>query len=128
MARIEGVDLPRNKRVEVGLTYLYGIGPTRAQQILAGTKVNPDTRVKDLSEADVAAIREFISKNYKVEGDLRREVQMSIKRLIEIGSYRGMRHRRNLPVRGQRTRTNSRTRKGTKKTVAGRGRRRGTKK
>ena len=128
MARIEGVDLPRNKRVEVGLTYLYGIGPTRAHAILAGTKVNPDTRVKDLSEADVAAIREFIGKNYKVEGDLRREVQMSIKRLIEIGSYRGMRHRRNLPVRGQRTRTNSRTRKGTKKTVAGRGRRRGTKK
>jgi small subunit ribosomal protein S13 len=128
MARIEGVDLPRNKRVEVGLTYLYGIGPTRAQAILTHTKVNPDTRVKDLSEADVAAIREYISKNYKVEGDLRREVQMSIKRLIEIGSYRGMRHRRNLPVRGQRTRTNSRTRKGTKKTVAGRGRRRGTKK
>jgi small subunit ribosomal protein S13 len=128
MARIEGVDLPRNKRVEVGLTYLYGIGPTRAQQILTHTKVNPDTRVKDLSEADVAAIREFITKNYKVEGDLRREVQMSIKRLIEIGSYRGMRHRRNLPVRGQRTRTNSRTRKGTKKTVAGRGRRRGAKK
>jgi small subunit ribosomal protein S13 len=128
MARIEGVDLPRNKRVEVGLTYLYGIGPTRAQKILAGTKVNPDTRVKDLSEADVQAIREFITKNYKVEGDLRREVQMSIKRLIEIGSYRGMRHRRNLPVRGQRTRTNSRTRKGTKKTVAGRGRRRGAKK
>ncbi len=128
MARIEGVDLPRNKRVEVGLTYLYGIGPTRAHAILAGTKVNPDTRVKDLSEADVQAIREFISKNYKVEGDLRREVQMSIKRLIEIGSYRGMRHRRNLPVHGQRTRTNSRTRKGTKKTVAGRGRRRGAKK
>ena len=128
MARIEGVDLPRNKRVEVGLTSIYGIGPTRAQQILAQTKVNPDIRVKDLSEADVQAIREFISKNYKVEGDLRRDVQMSIKRLIEIGSYRGMRHRRNLPVRGQRTRTNSRTRKGTKKTVAGRGRRRGAKK
>jgi small subunit ribosomal protein S13 len=128
MARIEGVDLPRNKRVEIGLTYLYGIGPTRAQQILTHTKVNPDIRVKDLSEADVAAIREFISKNYKVEGDLRREVQLSIKRLIEIGSYRGMRHRRNLPVRGQRTKTNSRTRKGTKKTVAGRGRRRGAKK
>ncbi|MGE5462766.1 MAG: 30S ribosomal protein S13 [Syntrophothermus sp.] len=128
MARIEGVDLPRNKRVEVGLTYLYGIGPTRAQEILAQTKVNPDIRIKDLSEADVQAIREFISKNYKVEGDLRREVQMSIKRLIEIGSYRGMRHRRNLPVRGQRTKTNSRTRKGTKKTVAGRGRRRGAKK
>ncbi|MEO8355782.1 MAG: 30S ribosomal protein S13 [Chloroflexota bacterium] len=128
MARIEGVDLPRNKRVEIGLTYLYGIGPTRAQEILTHTKVNPDIRIKDLSEADVAAIREYISKTYKVEGDLRREVQMSIKRLIEIGSYRGMRHRRNLPVRGQRTKTNSRTRKGTKKTVAGRGRRRGAKK
>jgi small subunit ribosomal protein S13 len=128
MARIEGVDLPRNKRVEVGLTYLYGIGPTRAREILAQTRVNPDTRIKDLSEADVAAIREYVGKTYKVEGDLRREVQMSIKRLIEIGSYRGMRHRRNLPVRGQRTRTNSRTRKGTKKTVAGRGRRRGAKK
>ncbi len=125
MARIEGVDLPRNKRVEIGLTYLYGIGPTRAQKILVQTKVNPDTRIKDLSEADVAAIREFISKNFKVEGDLRREVQMSIKRLIEIGSYRGLRHRRNLPVRGQRTRTNARVRKGTKKTVAGRGRRKG---
>jgi small subunit ribosomal protein S13 len=128
MARIEGVDLPRNKRVEVGLTYLFGIGPTRARNILTQARVNPDTRVKDLSEADVAAIREYISKHYKVEGDLRREVQLSIKRLIEIGSYRGMRHRRNLPVRGQRTRTNSRTRKGTKKTVAGRGRRRGAKK
>ena len=128
MARIEGVDLPRNKRVEVGLTYLYGIGPTRAREILAETKVNPDIRVKDLSEADTALIRDYIAKNFKVEGDLRREVQMSIKRLIEIGSYRGMRHRRNLPVRGQRTRTNSRTRKGTKKTVAGRGRRRGAKK
>jgi small subunit ribosomal protein S13 len=128
MARIEGVDLPRNKRVEVGLTYLFGIGPTRARAILDHTKVNPDTRIKDLSEAEVSALREFISKNYKVEGDLRREVQMNIKRLIEIGCYRGLRHRRNLPVRGQRTRTNSRTRKGTKKTVAGRGRRRGAKK
>ena len=128
MARIEGVDLPRNKRVEIGLTYLFGIGPTRANAILTHTKVNPDIRVKDLSEADVAAIREYITKNYKVEGDLRREVQLSIKRLIEIGSYRGLRHRRNLPARGQRTRTNSRTRKGTKKTVAGRGRRRGAKK
>jgi len=128
MARIEGVDLPRNKRVEVGLTYIFGIGPTRAQKILDHTKVNPDTRVKDLSEADVSALREYISKNFKVEGDLRREVQMNIKRLIEIGSYRGLRHRRNLPVHGQRTRTNSRTRKGTKKTVAGRGRRRGGKK
>src|SRR5215467_12556499 len=119
MARIEGVDLPRNKRVEVGLTYLYGIGPTRAREILAETKVNPDIRVKDLSEADTALIRDYIAKNYKVEGDLRREVQMSIKRLIEIGSYRGMRHRRNLPVRGQRTRTNARTRRGPKRTVAG---------
>jgi small subunit ribosomal protein S13 len=128
MARIEGVDLPRNKRVEVGLTYLYGVGPTRAREILSSTKVNPDTRVKDLSEADVQAIREYVSKHYTVEGDLRREVQLSIKRLIEIGSYRGMRHRRNLPVRGQRTKTNSRTRKGAKKTVAGRGRRRGAKK
>ena len=128
MARIEGVDLPRNKRVEVGLTYLFGIGPTRVQKILAQTKVNPDTRIKDLSEAEVSAIREVISKNFKVEGDLRREVQMNIKRLIEIGSYRGLRHRRNLPVRGQRTKTNARTRKGTKKTVAGRGRRKGAKK
>jgi small subunit ribosomal protein S13 len=128
MARIEGVDLPRNKRVEVGLTYLYGIGPTRAKEVLAETKVNPDIRVKDLSEADVAAIREYIGKNFTVEGDLRREVQMSIKRLIEIGSYRGLRHRRNLPVHGQRTKTNARTRKGVKKTVAGRGRRRGAKK
>ena len=128
MARIEGVDLPRNKRVEVGLTYLFGIGPTRAQKILAQTKINPDTRIKDLSDAEVSAIREVISKNFKVEGDLRREVQMNIKRLIEIGSYRGLRHRRNLPVRGQRTKTNARTRKGTKKTVAGRGRRKGAKK
>jgi small subunit ribosomal protein S13 len=128
MARIEGVDLPRNKRVEVGLTYLYGIGPTRAREILSNTKVSPDTRVKDLSEAEVSVIREYISKHYAVEGDLRREVQMSIKRLIEIGSYRGLRHRRNLPARGQRTKTNSRTRKGVKKTVAGRGRRRGAKK
>jgi small subunit ribosomal protein S13 len=128
MARIEGVDLPRNKRVEVGLTYLFGVGPTRSREILAATKINPDTRIKDLTEAEVAAIREFVSKNYKVEGDLRREQQMNIKRLIEIGSYRGLRHRRNLPVHGQRTRTNSRTRKGTKKTVAGRGRRRGAKK
>ena len=125
MARIEGVDLPRNKRVEVGLTYLFGVGPTRAREILMATKVSPDTRVKDLTEAEVTAMREFISKNFKVEGDLRREQQMNIKRLIEIGSYRGLRHRRNLPVRGQRTRTNSRTRKGSKKTVAGRGRRRG---
>lgn len=125
MARIEGVDLPRNKRVEVALTYIYGIGDTRAKQIIAATQVNPDTRVKDLTEAEAGLLREYIAKNFKVEGDLRRDVQMSIKRLIEIGCYRGMRHRRNLPVRGQRTRTNSRTRKGPKKTVAGRGRRRG---
>jgi len=125
MARIEGVDLPRNKRVEIGLTYLYGIGLTRSHEILAVTKINPDTRIKDLSEAEVAAIREYILKNYKVEGDLRREVQLNVKRLIEIGSYRGLRHRRNLPVNGQRTRTNARSRKGIKKTVAGRGRRKG---
>ncbi len=128
MARIEGVDLPRNKRVEVGLTYIYGIGLPRAQEILAATRVNPDTRVKDLTDAEVAQLRDFIGQKYKVEGDLRREVQLNIKRLIEIGSYRGLRHRRNLPVRGQRTRTNARTRKGPKKTVAGRGRRRGGKK
>jgi small subunit ribosomal protein S13 len=128
MARIEGVDLPRNKRVEIGLQYIYGIGPTRARQIIEATKVNPDIRVKDLSEADTALLRDYIGKSYKVEGDLRREVQMNIKRLIEIGCYRGLRHRRNLPVHGQRTRTNSRTRKGPKKTVAGRGRRRGGKK
>lgn len=128
MARIEGVDLPRNKRVEVGLTYIFGIGPTRARTILAATAVSPDIRVRDLSESDLAALREFIGRSYKVEGDLRREVQMNIKRLIEIGCYRGLRHRRNLPVNGQRTRTNSRTRKGPKKTVAGRGRRRGGKK
>ena len=128
MARIEGIDLPRNKRVEIGLRYLYGIGPTRSNEILKATQVNPDTRVKDLTDSEVATIREFINQNYKVEGDLRRDVQMHIKRLIEIGCYRGLRHRRNLPVHGQRTRTNARTRKGPKKTVAGRGRRRGAKK
>jgi small subunit ribosomal protein S13 len=128
MARIEGVDLPRNKRVEVGLTYIYGIGLSRARQVLRDTRVSPDTRVKDLTDAEVSLLRDFIVQNYKVEGDLRREVQLHIKRLIEIGSYRGLRHRRNLPLRGQRTRTNARTRKGPKKTVAGRGRRRGAKK
>jgi small subunit ribosomal protein S13 len=128
MARIEGVDLPRNKRVEVGLTYIFGVGPTRARQLLAATSVNPDTRVKDLTEVEVSSIREYITKNWKVEGDLRRSEQLNIKRLIEIGCYRGLRHRRSLPVRGQRTRTNARIRKGTKKTVAGRGRRRGGKK
>jgi small subunit ribosomal protein S13 len=125
MARIEGVDLPRNKRIEIALTYIYGIGLTRAHEILAATSVNPDIRVRDLTEDDASLLREFIAKNYTVEGDLRRAVQMNIKRLVEIGCYRGLRHRRNLPARGQRTRTNSRTRKGPKKTVAGRGRRRG---
>ncbi len=128
MARIEGVDLPRNKRVEIGLTYLYGVGLPRAQEALVATRVNPDTRVKDLTDAEVNLLRDYITSHWKVEGDLRREVQLNIKRLIEIGSYRGMRHRRNLPVHGQRTRTNARTRKGPKKTVAGRGRRRGGKK
>lgn len=128
MARIEGIDLPRNKRVEIGLTYLYGIGRTRATQILADTGISPDIRIKDLTEADVATLREYISKNFLVEGDLRRETQLNIKRLMEIGCYRGLRHRRNLPTRGQNTRTNARTRKGPKKTVAGRGRRRGSKK
>ncbi len=128
MARIEGVDLPREKRVEVGLTYIYGIGPVLSQRILQATKVNPDTRIKDLTEAEVTALREYIGKHFTVEGDLRREVQLNIKRLQEIGCYRGMRHRRNLPVRGQRTRTNARSRKGVKKTVPGRGRRRGAKK
>ena len=124
MARIEGVDLPRDKRVEYGLTYIYGIGLTTSQQILAQTEVNPDTRVKDLTDDEVTKLRDYITKNLKVEGDLRREVQLNIKRLLEIG-WRGMRHAKGLPVRGQRTRTNSRTRKGPAKTVAGRGRRRG---
>lgn len=126
--RIEGIDLPRDKRVEISLRYLFGIGPKLSNDILAATKINPGTRVKDLTEAEQTMIRDYIGSHYTVEGDLRREVQLNIKRLIEIGSYRGMRHRRNLPVRGQRTRTNSRTRKGTKKTVAGRGRKRGAKK
>jgi small subunit ribosomal protein S13 len=125
MARIEGVDLPRNKRVEVGLTYIYGIGRTRSNEILTATGVNPDARIKDLTEVEVNLLREYISSHFMVEGDLRRDIQMSIKRLVEIGCYRGLRHRRNLPARGQRTRTNARSRKGPKKTVAGRGRRRG---
>lgn len=128
MARIEGVDLPRDKRVEVGLTYIFGIGRPRSRQILRSTGVSPDTRVKDLTEAEVAALRDFINSSYRVEGELRREVQLNIKRLQEIGTYRGMRHRRSLPVRGQRTRTNARTRRGVRKTVPGRGRRRGAKK
>jgi small subunit ribosomal protein S13 len=128
MARIAGIDLPRNKRVEIGLTYIFGIGRSRSNAILSAAGVHPDTRVRDLAEAEVAQLREIIEREYRVEGDLRREVQMNIKRLMEIGCYRGLRHRRNLPVRGQRTKTNARTRKGPKKTVAGRGRRRGTKK
>ena len=129
MARIEGVDLPRDKRVEVGLTYLYGIGRASSNMLLEKAGVNPDTRVKDLTEAETVAIRDAISaSSILIEGELRRDVQMNIKRLQEIGTYRGLRHRRNLPVRGQRTRTNARTRKGIKNTVPGRGRRRGTKK
>ncbi len=128
MARIEGVDLPRNKRIEIGLTYIHGIGRPTARQALLTTGINPDTRVNDLTEDEITSLREFISQNLVVEGDLRREVQMNIKRMMDIGCYRGLRHRRNLPVHGQRTRTNARTRKGPKKTVAGRGRRRGMKK
>jgi small subunit ribosomal protein S13 len=124
MARIEGVDLPRDKRIEIALTYIYGIGRPTSNKILGQTGVNPDTRVKDLTEAELQALREMVG-TMTVEGDLRREVQLNIKRLSEIGCYRGMRHRRNLPLRGQRTRTNARTRKGPKKTVPGRGRRRG---
>lgn len=128
MARIAGTDLPRDKRVEVGLTYIYGIGRSLSNEILQQANISPDTRVRDLTEAEVARLRELIDRNYKVEGDLRREHQMNIKRLMEIGCYRGIRHRKNLPVRGQRTRTNARTRRGPKKTVPGRGRRRGMKK
>src|SRR5260221_8966761 len=116
MARIEGVDLPREKRIEIGLTYIYGIGRPRSFEILDSTGVNPDIRVRDLSEAEVQLLRDAVS-NYRVEGELRREVQLNIKRLVEIGSYRGVRHRRNLPVRGQRTKTNARARRGPKKTV-----------
>jgi small subunit ribosomal protein S13 len=119
MARISGVDLPRDKRVEVALTYIYGVGPSTSRTILTQTGVSPDIRVKDLSESEIAALREYIDKNYRVEGDLRREVSMNIKRLTEIGCYRGLRHRRNLPVRGQRTKTNARTKRGARKTVPG---------
>jgi len=118
MARIAGVDLPNQKRIEVGLTYIYGIGPTTAKQILARTGINPDTRVKDLTEDEIAKLRNDIDENCTVEGDLRREVALNIKRLIEIGYYRRVRHRKGLPVRGQRTKTNARTRKGPKKTIA----------
>ncbi|GAB4529416.1 MAG: 30S ribosomal protein S13 [Anaerolineae bacterium] len=127
MARIAGVDLPRDKRVEVALTYIYGIGLKSSQDILKQSEVNPDTRVKDLAEDEVARLREVIDRNYQVEGDLRREVQMNIKRLQEIQCYRGLRHRRNLPVRGQRTRTNARTKRGARKTVPGRKRSRAKK-
>jgi small subunit ribosomal protein S11 len=119
MARIAGVDIPRDKRVEISLCYIYGIGLTTSRKILERTRINPDIRVKDLTEEEVNRLREVIDREFKVEGDLRREVDRNIKRLIEIGCYRGMRHRRNLPVRGQRTRTNARTRRGPKKTVAG---------
>ena len=119
MARIAGVDLPRDKRVEIGLTYIYGIGLRTSQRILSETNVNPDIRVKDLDENDLSKIREYIDKNIKVEGDLRREVSLNIKRLMEIGCYRGIRHRKGLPVRGQSTKQNARTRKGPKRTVAG---------
>ncbi len=119
MARIAGVDLPREKRVEIGLTYIYGIGNTKAKEIIAKTGINPDTRVKDLTDDEVNAIRDVIDREYIVEGDVRREVSLNIKRLMENGSYRGRRHKAKLPVRGQRTKTNARTRKGPSKTVAG---------
>ena len=118
MARIAGVDLPKEKRVEIGLTYIFGIGRKKASDIIAATGVNPDIRVKDLAEDDVAKLREYIDKNLMVEGDLRRNTALNIKRLIEIGCYRGVRHRKGLPVRGQRSKTNARTRKGPKKTIA----------
>ena len=119
MARIAGVDLPKDKRIEIGLTYIYGIGRVSANKILAETGINPDTRVKDLTEEEVASIRKYLEANYTVEGDLRREVTLNIKRLMEIGCYRGIRHRRGLPVRGQNTRNNARTRKGPARTIAG---------
>lgn len=118
MARIAGVDLPKEKRVEIGLTYIFGIGRKTAQDILAATEINPDTRVKDLTEDEVSKLRDYIDHNIEVEGDLRRSVSLNIKRLVEVGCYRGVRHRKGLPVRGQRTKTNARTRKGPKKTIA----------
>jgi small subunit ribosomal protein S13 len=119
MARLVGVDLPREKRVEVALTYIFGVGRTRSQQALAATGVNPSTRVRDLTDTDLVALRDYLEANVKIEGDLRREIAADIRRKVEIGSYEGLRHRRGLPVRGQRTKTNARTRKGPKKTVAG---------
>jgi small subunit ribosomal protein S13 len=127
MARIAGVDLPRDKRVEISLTYIYGIGRSVSQDILSQAEIDPNTRVRDLAESEVARLREIIDRNYRVEGDLRREVAMNIKRLQEIGCYRGIRHRKNLPVRGQRTRTNARQRRGSRKTVAGKRRARAKK-
>ena len=126
MARISGVDIPKEKKVDVSLRYIYGIGASNSLRILKQAGINPDTKVKDLKETEVSRIREIIDKEYKVEGELRKEVSLNIKRLVEIGSYRGLRHRRNLPVNGQRTRTNARTKRGLKKTVAGRGQKRGT--
>jgi small subunit ribosomal protein S13 len=125
MARIAGIDIPNNKRVEIGLQYIYGLGPTLSKRLLAQTGINPDTKVKDLSEEDVSRIREVIGKQYRVEGDLRKEISLNLSRLREIGCYRGIRHQHRLPVHGQRTRTNARTKRGTRQTVAGRGRRRG---
>ncbi|GAB3619044.1 30S ribosomal protein S13 [Glutamicibacter sp. PS] len=119
MARLAGVDIPREKRVIIALTYIYGVGKTRAEETIAATGINPDTRVKDLTDAELVQLRDFIEGTYKVEGDLRREVQADIRRKVEIGSYEGLRHRKGLPVRGQRTKTNARTRKGPKRTVAG---------
>ena len=118
MARIAGIDIPKDKRVEIGLTYIYGVGRVRSNEILAGTGINPDTRVRDLTEDEISRIREYMEHHYEVEGDLRRATALNIKRLIEIGSYRGTRHRKNLPVRGQRSKTNARTRKGPAKTMA----------
>jgi small subunit ribosomal protein S13 len=125
MARIAGVDIPKNKQISVSLTYIYGVGPSLSRRILAAAKVNPTTRVSELAEEEVNRIRDIIDREYNVEGELRKEVDLNIKRLIEIGSYRGTRHRRGLPSRGQRTRTNARTKRGPRKTVAGRGQRRG---
>lgn len=128
MARIAGVEIPRNKRVDVALTYIYGIGPARAKEALERTGINPATRVKDLTEAEVVRLREYVENTWKLEGELRAEVAANIKRLMDIGCYRGLRHRRGLPVRGQRTRTNARTRKGPRKTVAGRGKKKALRK
>lgn len=125
MARIAGVDIPSEKRIEIGLRYIYGIGPALSSRILAETGVSPDKKAKELGEEEVARLRDYIEKRYRVEGDLRKEISLNVSRLTEIGSYRGMRHRRRLPVRGQRTRTNARTKRGPRQTVAGRGRRRG---